>query len=76
MHDFLEYAQDAVSNLTVEDVTLLKIAMLSFGIIVGSTCPNTARKLRPVLLVLWLGIAGYLFYKVISENYEITIDYK
>ncbi len=64
MHELIELANEKISQFDTTDWALFKTAMMLVGVIIGCTFSDTCKKLRPLLLIIWICAFTYLMLKM------------
>lgn len=54
MQQLIERVNSQVTNFKVEDWFIFKMAILIVGAIIGCSFSDTCKKLRPLLIIVWV----------------------
>ncbi len=64
MKKFITLVEDIDLKMDIVDVGFFKACLIIFGIMVGSVFPETSRRLRPLLLMIWMILFSALMVKL------------
>ncbi len=64
MQEMIALMNEKVSDFDMEDWTLLKATLILFGVIVGATFATPCKKLKPLLVIIWMCCFAYLMIKL------------
>ena len=77
MMEAVKFSKDAIDKVIerlntfgIVEWSILKICMMSFGMLVGIYTYSTSKKMKPLLWITFLVSYIYLMYKIVFEGFK------
>ncbi|MBC8577926.1 MAG: hypothetical protein ACLTBU_05435 [Zhenhengia sp.] len=75
MQQLIERVNSQVTNFKVEDWFIFKMAILIVGAIIGCSFSDTCKKLRPLLIIVWVCAFTYIILRIfILEESPLKLE--